>query len=200
MLNGVDVDYDIEAYPWARSYKYALNQKNVVIFSIARAPHRENKFYWIGKVHREDYYFYKLKKNSRLKVDSFDDVREYAIAVIQDSAVEEYLSKKGFLNLEKTSTVSSSFKMLYQRRVDLIFGAGLAFGHQLMEHGYNLNQLQRVLHVPDISSDLYIAASLGTEPKLLELLKEEFARLLDTGAITRLQKKWQVGKYSTLDH
>ena len=48
LLNEVNVDTDINVYPWARAYSMALTYPNVLIFSISRVPEREHLFHWIG--------------------------------------------------------------------------------------------------------------------------------------------------------
>lgn len=47
---------DIAVLPWARAYRMALNEPNVLIFSIARTPHRENLFQWIGTIKSHQIY------------------------------------------------------------------------------------------------------------------------------------------------
>ena len=38
----------IEVYPWARAYKMALEEENVVLFSMTHTKDRLDKFKWIG--------------------------------------------------------------------------------------------------------------------------------------------------------
>lgn len=37
----------IEVLPWARAYKYAQEQDNILVFNLARTPEREHKFQWV---------------------------------------------------------------------------------------------------------------------------------------------------------
>ncbi len=46
----VEFEYKIEMLPWARAYDIALNEGNVMIFTVGRNANRENLFHWIGKV------------------------------------------------------------------------------------------------------------------------------------------------------
>jgi class 3 adenylate cyclase len=44
----VGSDAPIEVYPWARAYKMALEEENVVLFSTTYTKDRHDKFNWIG--------------------------------------------------------------------------------------------------------------------------------------------------------
>ena len=46
-------EYEIRVLPWARAFKNSLNQKDAMIFSIARTEKREAMFKWVGKVGEE---------------------------------------------------------------------------------------------------------------------------------------------------
>jgi polar amino acid transport system substrate-binding protein len=38
----------IQVYPWARAYKMALEEKNVILFGMTYTKVREDKFKWVG--------------------------------------------------------------------------------------------------------------------------------------------------------
>lgn len=40
----------IQVYPWARAYKMALEEENIILFGMARTKVRQDKFYWIGPI------------------------------------------------------------------------------------------------------------------------------------------------------
>ena len=44
VLKHAGIDYSIQVYPWARAYNLALNNKNVLIYSIVKIPSREKLF------------------------------------------------------------------------------------------------------------------------------------------------------------
>nr|BFE97768.1 hypothetical protein GCM10020185_83040 [Pseudomonas brassicacearum subsp. brassicacearum] len=53
VLKEVGMDAPIHSMPWARAYELALNESNVLIYSIVRTPAREPLFP-VGRQHRPD--------------------------------------------------------------------------------------------------------------------------------------------------
>ena len=47
VLKHANITYEIDLYPWQRSYSIAIAQDNILIYSIYRTPSRENFFHWI---------------------------------------------------------------------------------------------------------------------------------------------------------
>ena len=85
-ITGLSVDYvreiqqrigntdDIKMIPWTRIYQTALRKPNIVFFSVARTPEREDKFHWIALVMRKPWALYG-KKGSELQIKSLEDAK-----------------------------------------------------------------------------------------------------------------------------
>ena len=58
LFDEIDLQPNIIVMPWARAYDVAKNEPNVLIFSIARTPHREPMFHWIGNITHETFSFW----------------------------------------------------------------------------------------------------------------------------------------------
>ena len=188
----LNIAQEIEIYPWARAYNYAINRPNVLIFSIARTPLRENQFYWIGKLHHEKYAFYSLKSNNVVGIKQLEDLKSYYIAVTRETALEQFLSQKNFVRLEKTNNMKHALKMLYKKRVDLVFGDSFIIKLLIKEIGYDIEQLLPVFDVPEINADLYIAMSKKTDIELVNRIKKEFELLQQENIISDIKKRWQM--------
>lgn len=87
---------EILLIPWARAYKSALTLPNVVIFSIARTPEREEKFHWIAHVMRKPWAFYG-RKGSGMQIKSLEDAKKVkAVGVLRDDIRADWLRQQGF--------------------------------------------------------------------------------------------------------
>ena len=64
VLKQINRQAEFEFYPWARAYEIAQNEKNNLIFSIARIPEREALFNWVGSIAPYKTSLYKLKANT----------------------------------------------------------------------------------------------------------------------------------------
>jgi polar amino acid transport system substrate-binding protein len=94
-ITGLSVDYvreiqqrigntdDIQMIPWTRIYQTALRKPNIVFFSVARTPEREDKFHWIALVMPKPWTLY-AKKGSGLQVKTLEDAKKVdAIGVLR---------------------------------------------------------------------------------------------------------------------
>jgi polar amino acid transport system substrate-binding protein len=74
---------DIQMIPWTRIYQTALRKPNIVFFSVARTPEREDKFHWIALVMPKPWTLY-AKKGSGLQVKTLEDAKKVdAIGVLR---------------------------------------------------------------------------------------------------------------------
>lgn len=192
LLERLNLSIEINIYPWARAYKYATTKSNVLIYSIARTPLRENKFHWVGKLYKEEYAFYTLHDNVDVKAVSLDDIRQYYVGVTLDTGVEQFLTQMNFTRLEKTNSVRHAFQMLFSKRIDLMIGDEFVFRQQVIDMGHDPEKLKRILDVPEINADLYIAMSKATENSVLQRVRQEFKKMKTEGVIDAIKNKWKM--------
>ncbi|WP_168204122.1 substrate-binding periplasmic protein [Aliikangiella coralliicola] len=192
LIQRLNIKIKVEVYPWARAYNYALHKPNVLIFSMARTPLREDKFVWIGKLHHENYSFYSLASGRAVDKANLNEIKPYTIAVTRGTALEQFLSKKNFEYLEKTNNMKHAIKMLYKKRVDLIFGDDFIVKLLTKEMNYDFEQMKAVFKVPEINADLYIAMSKHSDTKLVERVRKAFNRMKNENIIADIKAKWQM--------
>jgi polar amino acid transport system substrate-binding protein len=101
-------DYQLNLYPWARSYDMALKDPNVLIYLIARTPERELRFKWAGEIMKIRYHLYKLKSRA-ISVTHLEDAKAFAIGVIRDDVRYNYLKKAGFTRLVVAAQQEENF-------------------------------------------------------------------------------------------
>lgn len=181
LLNEVNVDTAINVYPWARAYNMALTYPNVLIFSMARVPERENLFHWIGTLDSMCNHLWALKKNSTIKIASIAEAKQYLVGVPRDDTVHHYLNKNGFIdkkNMYVVNTREQAVKMLFRGRVDILMGAELLIEQRVNRLGYDFNKLQKVFSLPSINaSGLSVAFSKSTPLALVHKFQKAFEKL-----------------------
>ncbi len=120
VLERAGIEYSMNVYPWARSYKTALKRKSVLIFAIVRTEEREPLFKWVGQVAPTDKStFYKLSRRTDIVVNSLDDAKKYVIGANIDSDKHQFLVKNGFERLSLVSDQALSPKQLFAGHIDL---------------------------------------------------------------------------------
>ena len=110
---------EIKVYPWARAYKMALEDENVVLFGTTHTKVRHDKFEWVGPLATKRDILV-AKRGSGIKISSLEDAKKVKrIGTLRDDTREQYLKLNGFTNLEPVSDEQKNAKKLVLGRIDL---------------------------------------------------------------------------------
>ncbi|MCW8831735.1 MAG: transporter substrate-binding domain-containing protein [Colwellia sp.] len=195
LLQKTNIDANIEILPWARSYQIALEQENTLIFSMLRGEDREDKFIWIGKLFAINSYLVSLKGNQDFQIDKIDDAKQYSVGSIRQDLAETYLRKHGFTegkNLYLSSNYKVLWQMLFSGRTELAFTNNILWKYEIEDTQLDPSQIAINYQIPDIASDLYLAASLGTDEKIINQLRKALAEIKSDGHYQQILQKWHL--------
>lgn len=179
-------DYRITLYPWARAYDLALKEPNAFIYLIARTPTRESQFKWVGEFMRMEYHLYKLKSRQDVRVARPEDARNYAVGVIRDDVRHQYLQSRGFTKLVVSAQNIDAFRQLLSGQVQLV-PMPEADAHALcQEVPFDCSALEKVLTLDELTTGLYLAASLTTPDATIDRVRAGFEKVKADGTVRRL--------------
>ena len=200
-ITGLSVDYvreiqehigntdDMKMIPWTRIYQTALRKPNIVFFSVARTPEREDKFHWIALVMRKPWALYG-KKGSALQIKSLEDAKKVnAIGVMRGDIRADWLRQQGFANLDEAADHEQNIEKLLRGRVDLIFYSPHGAAHICQKLGLDFNELEPVLF-PHASLSYIAMSKNGTPPGTVKLWQETAQQIKDDGTFEKLAEKW----------
>lgn len=199
MLKEAGVAAKIQVLPWARAYRMAQEDENVMLFSILRNPPREKLFKWVGALHPFQVFFYRLKDRPEIVINALDDARQYQIGVLRDDSRNIYLRSQGFdVNLDEVTLDSQNIKKLFTRRIDLLPSDPivLAYWFKTLNNDpsvnpkYDLAQLERTLHLEGADGENYIAMSLRTDDRVVEHFRRALSRVKARPQYKRLLDKY----------
>lgn len=195
LLQKANIKCDIEMFPWARSYQMALSRENTLIFSMLRGEDREDKFIWVGKLFAINSYLVTLKNSGTFNIDSIEDAKQYSVGSIRQDLAESYLRKHGFTedkNLYLSSDYHVLWQMLYSGRTDLAFTNNILWKYEIEDSQLDPTQIEINYQIPDIASDLYLAASIGTDEKIINQLRIGLAEIKSNGQYQQILQKWHL--------
>lgn len=178
----------IEEMPWARGYKMALEQPDIVLFSMARTPEREKRFHWVGpvSVFRSDFY---ARKDSNLVIRSLDDARQVGrIGTYRDDVREDYLAKKGFTNLDSTNSNLSNLRKLIDGRIDLWATSNTEAVSVTEQHDIAPSAIRHVYSFQKFV--LYIAISKQTSKAVARAWQSQLDAMKADGSFWALSRPW----------
>ena len=182
----------ISVMPWARAYKIAQSEENVLIYSIARTKLREKNFNWIGSLLSENYYFWGLKERFNKAQYSIIELRQLNVATIRNTNRHEYLINSNFTNIHELIYEEQQLNMLHEHRTELILEAELTLFEIARKQKFDTNTMKKIAEIEELSAELSIAFSNNSKPQLVKKYKEAFNQLRQNGTLERLKKKWHI--------
>jgi len=190
-----DITHDhanIQVLPWARAYEIAKNEPNVMIFSMARTPQREQLFHWVGNLKKEQLYFWGLKDKFEGPIKSYQELQHFKVAASRYSNVAEFLENKDFSDIHHLIKEDQNMLMLYRGRVDLIVATQLTLETRAKKLGLNFARLVKLKEVPELNNDLSIAFNVHSSPELVQQYQSAFSKLITSGKLEEIKQKWQI--------
>ena len=180
----------IQVYPWARAYKLALEDENVILFGMTYTKVREDKFKWVGPLATKRDILVAPKK-SGIKINRLEDAKSVnRIGTLRDDTRERLLKRNGFTNLEPVSDEQLNAKKLALGRIDLwaykIPGMRTVCDLAGVDH----TQFEEVYHLRKM--ELMIAFSKKTSDAIVQQWADAFDELSKDGTILEIRKKWNL--------
>ncbi|TVT51062.1 MAG: transporter substrate-binding domain-containing protein [Denitromonas halophila] len=187
VLAEAGLDAQIQLMPWARAYELALHTENVLIYSIARSPAREDLFKWVAQVAPSAWFLYSYR-GREVPLKTLEDAKRYRIATVYQDVSEQFLLGNGFdreHSIQSSNRYAYNYEKLKQGRVDLWIVNGVVADHLVREAGDDPDtQLKAELKLDEIASNgLYMAFSLATPDAVVERCRQAFERLRRAGRL-----------------
>lgn len=182
-------------YPWARALSMTEQQENVLIYSIARIPEREQRFQWIGPLFPFSESLYKLKKRQDIQLTTLQEAKPYQIGVIRGYAVHEMLKREGYVDnvhLQLAKDQEQNLRKLFSGKTDLLVGSELDLRWRLQRHPElgRYEDLAYSLYLEKSYSHVYMAFGLKTRPEMVETVRHAFEQIQADGTLDQI-----LGKY-----
>lgn len=177
ILDKAGIEYQIELMPWARAYKTAHDQPNVLIYSLLRTDERMTEFQWLVPLCPLQVSFYRATNRTDIHAASIDDATQYVVGVEQGQANYQYLKHNGFRDGTTLQVVGHNHQlteMLHKGRIDLMLVSDV-YVQQLPEA--ERSRLQRLFVVHDLEKMLYLATAATTDPALVEQIQKAAAQI-----------------------
>lgn len=197
VLKITDFEYSIEVFPWSRAYMMALNEENVLIYSIGRTDEREKLFKWVGVIAPFDVYIFSLKSRDDIKIEKLEDAKKYKTLTTNNDVRERYLLSKGFeieRHIDNSADNTSNFEKLLIKRGDLWPIAELVANYFARSRGYQPEDLlKKSYHLNELSSEgLYMAFSIKTDDKIVDNFRNALEKVKNSDVYTKIKNKYDI--------
>ncbi len=190
VLKELDLDVEIEIYPWARAYDLALKQKNVLIFTIARSLKREHLFKWIGPVGEYNAGLFALVNRTDIEVGSLEDARKYNIGATREDVRTQYLLDHAFKRIQQVHRNELNIEKLVKGRIDLWLENELTAYHLLKKNGYEKGIVRKLFEF-EVGTGGYMAFSNKTPDSLVSDFRAALKRIHDKGIYEKILQRYR---------
>lgn len=195
VLKEIGEQAPIQPMPWARAYELALNESNVLIYSIVRTPERESLFHWVGAIASTQWYLYSLADRP-VKLNSLADAHGHQIATVNQDVGEQYLVSKGFRigeELQSSTRYEHNYRKLKVDHVEMWISNELNALYLTRQNGEDPDKvLIRSLPLPELSraDGFYMAFSRKTPVETVEKFRAGLEAIRHNGVYDAIVRKW----------
>ncbi|MBF0259511.1 MAG: transporter substrate-binding domain-containing protein [Desulfamplus sp.] len=182
----------INIYPWVRAYKMAMEDENILIYTILRTQERENLFKWVGPlIPSEKFYFYKNKSRTDISVSSLDEAKKYQIGVLRGSVHEDFLLRNGFSTtlIQTVADQELNLKKLLAGRIDFIIDTDSSLEIRTKQMNLPLSEFEKTLFL--FENGYYMAFSKKTSDEIVEKVRNAFSELEKEGEVDKIIEKYK---------
>lgn len=190
----LDVKFDIQTYPWARSYKMALNKKGGIV-GISVTKQRTEIFDFNKIALFLDTIVLITKKGKEFKFDSLEDLKDKKVGYCRGCVFGKIFedAKKYFIPVETDDSREQRLKLLLNDKIDVaLLGPGnYALATICKESKLFEYDDFTVLEKPLVIDPNYIAFVKELNKKeLLDKFDTILQKKIDDGTVSKIIKKF----------
>jgi polar amino acid transport system substrate-binding protein len=194
VLTRAGLEYSLEVAPWARAYRLATTEPNVLLYTLGRTPEREREhnFQWVGETFPLEFKAYRLKERQDIVIRSTDDLRKYRISVVRDAVVVPYLHKLGLSEgkldsgLQFIPGAHDHWPKLEHGRVDLFVATNLAIRTMCLRGDLDCRRIAEAWTFTEPRTTAYLAYSAGTPNSVVQQTAAAYQAIRKDGSYDRL--------------
>lgn len=196
ILSDLGQEHTIKQYPWARAYKIATTQKNVLIYPLARTLEREGIFNFIGEVAPRTIHFYRLKSRKDIQVNSMEDIKRYTHGVVQGYATHKNLIKMGVKNIQAVVSDIQNIQKLAMGRIDLYPQDEMVLAHNIRIYNernnakMRLTDFERAFDFPAEGKGRTLSFGPNADKDLVKKFQQSFEKIKASGKLEAIRKKY----------
>lgn len=166
----LNIDINIEIYPWVRLLKQIENGTLDCMFAAFKTPERvQYMVFTTTPIHVSSLYLY-VNKNQNMQFTSIQDLAGLTIGTIRGFALPpeiERLKQSNFFSTKEVNTVSQSFQMLQLNRIDAVI-----YNNHVAEYELNKMGIKNIIAISNSLQKLPAYVVFSKKSELVPLIKQ----------------------------
>ena len=181
VMDSSGYEYNLTLMPWNRAFKTAQEEKNTLLFSVARTAEREKQFNWLFQIKEIQYYLYGLSTNESDYTEE-DVCKTRKIAVVRDDVTHDYLKRNNCGKLILAQSYKQLDSLLARGRVDFIASSALGMKYFIQRHAHSSQDFYAHKKLDGLSTALYFAMNIESDVTVVQELQALFSQFTNHSA------------------
>jgi len=196
LLAQTPIQYQIEIYPWSRSFIMAKENPGTCVYLIERNPAREKQFLWTAPIVTTNDYFIGLSNRTDLVINNLEDIKKYKVAVLKDDRTYFKLLELGFVENKNLYVINNTYSMLKllltRKNVDFVLADTINIEYRAKFNNIDPSLFRSFLKLNEAPVELAIACNLNTPAEVVESLKKAIITIKENGTYDKIVDAWQM--------
>lgn len=178
----------IQVVPWVRGYNEVQSRPNVLLFSVVRSKEREPLFQWVGPAAESAFSFY-VRADSKVEIHRLKDAKKLSlIGVYKEDIRDQFLTRAGFTNLDRSLDMETMVKKLMAGRIDAMVGAAEGIAQITQSAGFHAGDVKGIFSFMKVQT--YLAFSRGTPTKAVRAWQRALDAMKKDGTFEVIFRKY----------
>ncbi|MEK9970123.1 MAG: transporter substrate-binding domain-containing protein [Ferrovibrio sp.] len=177
----------LSVVPFARAITAAEHEPNTLIALIAPNAEREAKFHWLCPVLDYDVAVFRHRDHPEIVAHQVSELEKWRVGGVNRDVKTEYLQRHG-IPVQIAADEDEATRLLLYGRIDALPAHPATLRMRLKEMGERSDILVPMLRLRDISSRLYLAFGLQTEPYVVEAVRKACYEMIVNGEAAQLMQ------------
>jgi ABC-type amino acid transport substrate-binding protein len=178
----------INLVEWSDGYNTVLTEPETGLFSTARTHDRDSIFKWVGPIGSVEAAFFGRDEDNTLFNNLMDVKNVSTIAVVQNDARYQLLTREGFSNLLVLPDERSCIAALTDHTADLWLGSKDSYSQNAIQIGDDMDQIRLVMSYK--TNDLNIALNRKTPESVVQKWQNALDSMKADGTYDMIQNRY----------
>ena len=178
----------IKVVPWVRGYTLLQSNPNTMLFSMSRTTDRNPEFEWVGPI-KESVFSFFVKADSKIVIKTLGDAKKLSlVGVYKEDVRDQYLTKAGFTNLDRSYDETIMIKKLMAGHIDTFASAAIAIADLAKSAGFKAEDMREAY--PFLNVQDYLVFSKGTPGAVITKWSDSLTAMKKDGSFKRIFLKY----------
>jgi polar amino acid transport system substrate-binding protein len=179
ILDDAGLRYEIKLLPWKRAVRAVQTEENALIYTIVRAPLREDQYRWLAPISGADFHIFMRADDKRTPSYEALKVGEYTASCVAQDITCDLLIELGIPEENITAVPNDKtgdFRMVVAGRTDIFIGDDDIYRYLKSQEKIDVSLVRKALPV-NIKTGFYLAGNVNMSDAIAQKIVDAHAAM-----------------------